>query len=540
MVISRRDLEYITQNPLRPILRSFLTAIKENDDKDPRSYKEKKIYNRYQCAVINKLLVDLVNYAIEKDIRSEHDQTLDGQLISLYSSVRNNKISIYFFEPLVKAIYQGCSDIDIWRIIHQLISKVSWSKELPSKIIIHSFNGSSFIPPSASSQQILESGEEREEEYLDWLDEANKYRFLKKQMKKELCDTTFENVGGFWKKYFENKEWVERSTLVFNALNRTHSGYTLPQYPEMYSETTFWVWLDALQTQFLDQLPDSPVKLITGTPRNPDPELPNISRCKYNRLKKGFKEGSGENLWQLDIFSKFRHVPDGRIHHWKDVMVVGVVTSYDITKVWYKMYLRLAVYMREILLAQHLRQFVHGFLLFGTQLQLWVFDHSGSYSSDTIDITKEPERFIRAISGYTYMNDSDLGLDYSLIRRGERTFVPFKDAYTGEDKELEVDPTPIIMRQANDMHGNVCYNAIDGSCMVKFAWRTVTDGPSEVDKFRALQNVEGIPKLLGADKGPTSYQRRSGLKFQEEMMKRIKEDRRQSGSYTDGEEDFDD
>ncbi|EPQ64271.1 hypothetical protein BGT96224_A20204 [Blumeria graminis f. sp. tritici 96224] len=203
------------------------------------------------------------------------------------------------------------------------------------------------------------------------------------------------------------------------------------------------------------------------------------------------------------------------------------------------MYLRLAVYMREILLTQHLRQFVHGFILCGTQMQLWVFDHSGSFSSDTFNITKEPERFIRVISGYTYMNDSDLGLDQGLIRRGERTFVAFKDAYTGEDKELEVDPTPIKMRLPNDMHGNVCYNAIDGSCMVKFAWRTVTDGPSEIDKFRALQNVEGIPKLLGADKGPTSYQLRSGLEFQEDMMKSIREERRQSGSRRDRDEDSD-
>ncbi|CAD6504713.1 BgTH12-00218 [Blumeria graminis f. sp. triticale] len=538
MLLSRRDLEFVQRNPLRPILVSFMNTFKVPDEEDKRTSKEKEEDDKSNISAICKLLVDLANYAIEKNIGSGFEVALDGQLISLYSCLRAEKIRAKFFDPLTQAINNYCSDTEIWKTVFQLISDYSWSKEIPSKMILHSFYGSPFIPPSAKSMPEIDS-DDSNRDFLYDIDDSDKWKVLKRLMKPELSETTFENVGGFWKKYFEDKEWVERCTLVFNALNQTHSGCIVPQYPDMLNETTFWMWLETLQTHFLDQCPDSPVKVVTGDPEVPEQEQPNISRCKYNRLKKSGEKRYDETRWQLDIFSKFRHVPEDRIHHWKDVLVVGVVTSLDITKVWNRMYLRLAVYMREILLTQHLRKSVHGFMLFGTQLQLWVFDHSGSFSSDTIDITKEPERFIRAIVGYTFMNDGELGLDQSLRRDGERTFVTIKDAYTGEDKEVELDPAPITMRQANDMHGNVCFKAVDGSCMVKFAWKTVTDGPSEVDKLRALQHIQGIPKLIGSAEGTTTSQLRSGLKFTTDMAKKIKEERRESDSDRDWDEDYD-
>jgi Fungal protein kinase len=42
---------------------------------------------------------------------------------------------------------------------------------------------------------------------------------------------------------------------------------------------------------------------------------------------------------------------------------------------------------------------------------LWVFDRSGSYSSGLFDIHKEPEQFVRAITGHSIMSDEELGLD---------------------------------------------------------------------------------------------------------------------------------
>jgi len=78
---------------------------------------------------------------------------------------------------------------------------------------------------------------------------------------------------------------------------------------------------------------------------------------------------------------------------------------------WKKKFLQLATYMRDVFAAQPTQRFVHGFLLFDTQMQLWVFDRSGAYSSDTFDILKQPDRFIRAVNGYALMTDKELGLD---------------------------------------------------------------------------------------------------------------------------------
>ena len=44
-------------------------------------------------------------------------------------------------------------------------------------------------------------------------------------------------------------------------------------------------------------------------------------------------------------------------------------------------------------------------------MQLWIFDRSGAYSSDSFDVLEQPDRFVRAITGYALMTDEELGLD---------------------------------------------------------------------------------------------------------------------------------
>jgi len=91
--------------------------------------------------------------------------------------------------------------------------------------------------------------------------------------------------------------------------------------------------------------------------------------------------------------------------------VIGELTNSSKSTMWKKKFLQLATYMRDVFAAQPTQRFVHGFLLFDTQMQLWVFDRSGAYSSDTFDILKQPDRFIRAVNGYALMTDKELGLD---------------------------------------------------------------------------------------------------------------------------------
>lgn len=123
---------------------------------------------------------------------------------------------------------------------------------------------------------------------------------------------------------------------------------------------------------------------------------------------------------QLDLIIKRRSTLRTERHDVKGFLMIGELTSSDKSATWKRKSLQLATYMRDIFSAQPTRRFVHGFLLFSTQMQLWVFDRSGAYSSDTFDVLQQPDRFIRAVTGYALMTDEELGLDTFIKRDGQQ------------------------------------------------------------------------------------------------------------------------
>jgi hypothetical protein len=55
--------------------------------------------------------------------------------------------------------------------------------------------------------------------------------------------------------------------------------------------------------------------------------------------------------------------------------------------------------MRDVLSSQPHGRLAHGFLLFCTDMQLWV-SRLGAYTSDTFDFLEQSERFIYGMAGY--------------------------------------------------------------------------------------------------------------------------------------------
>ena len=168
--------------------------------------------------------------------------------------------------------------------------------------------------------------------------------------------------------------------------------------------------------------------------------------------------------------------------------------------------------MRDIFSAQPTRRFVHGFLLFGTQMQLWIFDRSGAYSSDTFDILQQPDRFIRAITGYALMTDEELGIDTFIKRDGQQTSVAVADATTGEEVTLKLEALPFIIQRAIVSRGTFCYRTADQQHVVKFSWRS-DKRRSEADHLKRSRGVKGIAKLVGSSDVTSIADLRSGLTF---------------------------
>ncbi|PKY44781.1 hypothetical protein RhiirA4_301210, partial [Rhizophagus irregularis] len=76
--------------------------------------------------------------------------------------------------------------------------------------------------------------------------------------------------------------------------------------------------------------------------------------------------------------------------------------------------LELAGYVREIFGNQPTRRFVFGFTICGASIRIWLFDRSGGIGSHAFSIHKDPKMFIRVITEFATMGDSQLGYDPSV------------------------------------------------------------------------------------------------------------------------------
>lgn len=109
------------------------------------------------------------------------------------------------------------------------------------------------------------------------------------------------------------------------------------------------------------------------------------------------------------------------------------------------------------------------FTIYGSLIRLWVFDRSGLYSSEKFDIHKEPDRFVKAIAGYTLMTDTELGLNTFIIHDGNGKYIIVRDV------RINLEDRPIASTKAIVCRGTTCYRGkrpglTDWEYVVKFAW----------------------------------------------------------------------
>lgn len=98
-------------------------------------------------------------------------------------------------------------------------------------------------------------------------------------------------------------------------------------------------------------------------------------------------------------------------------------------------------------------------------MELWVFDRSGPYSSGSFDIHKQPELFIKAITGYAMMSDKELGSDAFVEQNGEDRLIKF--AEDGMEKRLCLKLDPIFKQRAIVCRGTTCYLTMNGKHVIK-------------------------------------------------------------------------
>ncbi|KAL8663744.1 MAG: hypothetical protein Q9168_008038, partial [Polycauliona sp. 1 TL-2023] len=224
---------------------------------------------------------------------------------------------------------------------------------------------------------------------------------------------------------------------------------------------------------------------------------------------------------QIDLFVKPSNKKLSKVvHDWKDVKVIGELTETDKTKnITKAKLLQIARYVRDVFSIQPTRRYVHAFILRGNDMQAWVFDRSGPYSSTTFDIHEEPERFIRTIAGYVMMSDEELGLDTFIEQDSGDQFITVVEDATGKERRLQLDPAPIAYQRAIVCRGTSCFRAKTPSSknfqyVAKFSWVSDKRQP-EADLLRLARKrgVEGVARLFGHHRITSIADMREGLTF---------------------------
>ena len=140
---------------------------------------------------------------VDQSYKLNSTSDLASELSTLFRRVRNGDFNYQQYRPLSLLVIKKAPDLDIWDAVFDLIR--STSLITPPMSIPPSFDGTPIIYSSASMQG----------------DEQTK-RLLENSLFNEIKNCTYQNVRGFFTKYFKGKEWSKRSKDIYQALKDHH------------------------------------------------------------------------------------------------------------------------------------------------------------------------------------------------------------------------------------------------------------------------------------------------------------------------------
>lgn len=311
----------------------------------------------------------------------------------------------------------------------------------------------------------------------------------------EIRDCTYRDAKGFFKKYFENKEWSSRAQDVYESIKSQHICNKWVNLVGSPDQSRVLEWLFSLQDNLLSK------------------------EQRYYCTTKSTKElTGGEACRQIDLVVRRKNrEPSDAEDIRKDIVVIGELKASNHNGVK-KPLIQLAVYARDVFANQPTRRYLHAFTICGSKMELWVFDRSGCYSPGPFDIHEHPDLFIRVLSGYIMMSEDELGLDIFIQQEGNSTFINV-ERDGDQVRKLQLHPVPLIHQRAIVSRATSCFLAKDPSSndydhVTKFSWPS-GKRKSETDFYKLAdqRGVKGIARLIGHCDITNTNDIRSGITF---------------------------
>ncbi|KAG6269987.1 hypothetical protein E4U47_003870 [Claviceps purpurea] len=477
MTLTPEQITIIEQNPLKNALDQSRAKLRDFDPSD----------DSWRSGVAELLDVISLSFASDLLVAPNGKNYLGLELFSIRRHFLQGLFELVEFQALVQSVVANVSDIHIWEAVLELVAEINPSPPSPSSVA-PTFRGTPIesrphrIPDSDDSDGSHESDDS------EWRDNVRKELF------REIKKCTFRKVGGFWDKFFDPTSWRKEQNAMLERILTAHDGEKWTNFPTDPDDEPVWDWLRSLEEAFLE---DAPNKFHT------------TSIASQVKKRKG----------QMNLFLRKPTDKATDAFLYKHVLVVGVQKDAYKKCMMQTNLLRLARHVRGVFTDQPTRRFVHAFSLYASKMELWVFDRSGPYSSGTFDIHDEPDKFARALVGYTTMDDDALGLDTVIERQDGRRHITLDDA-SGKETRLRLDKA-MNRCKAIVSRGTTCYETQHGH-VAKFQW-ALDQPPLEFEQLKLAETmgVKGVVRVVAHRRFTSIAEMREGLRFPEAYRFRL-------------------
>lgn len=303
----------------------------------------------------------------------------------------------------------------------------------------------------------------------------------------DINGSIYGNVEGFYEKYFENKLWSSAPEEYASVADEMVS-----RFPHTLTRDSFLEWLLESQSKFV---------------------------ATHRTFRTNNRPSSnGQHLPSLFLVPSRASGSSGEYSNtWADLLVIGEVSQG--TSSYRQQFLHLCQHAQRVFKSQHTRRFLHGFYIHGSMMELWVFDRSGPYSSEILDIRKNPSRFTLVMNGYAQMSDEELGINTFIKNDEQGKYIMLKGDDRADVERIYLQDQPIAFAPDLVCNGTTAYRAkgVDSKeweFVVKFTWRLV-DSRQEEDILRLIKQrkVWGVVQLFGLHDLDSISNLRRGLQF---------------------------
>ncbi|SZF01399.1 unnamed protein product [Blumeria hordei] len=289
--------------------------------------------------------------------------------------------------------------------------------------------------------------------------------------------------------------WSPKTKRIWNSYKEFDENLKQKCFNQKMSEDQIWSWLEMFKEKFLNGIPVSGTRSTTELSAKGRKYKSYPLTGHYCRTVGSGQLTVSENPRQLDFLIKSIDLPLDAVTDWKDIGMIGEFSVQSVDSARKEKFEKLTSYAREIFSSQPLRRFLHGFCLYKTDLELWLFDRSGAYSTGFMSIRDSQEYLVRAISSYILMSKDELGFDNTIKEKNGVCFVQVKKEGSKSSRKFRINPVPIIRPRTLMNRGTICFETIDKVNIIKYSWNREPED-AEVKLLKDPKGVEGVVEYV--------------------------------------------